>query len=145
MRGRYPLGLEAIDNLDGSAQAKERLKVILQTLMGECRMGEACDKLELSEPRVQQLRQQVLEAALASMEPGQPGRRKQMPTEAEAQVAQLQAQLDALAVEQRAAEAREEIALILPRVAQEPEAKKKTPRRNRPRPHRPRRGPRTST
>jgi hypothetical protein len=142
MRGRYPLGLEAIDNLEGSAQAKQRLKVILQTMMGESRLSQACDELELSEPRVQQLRQTMLQAALASLEPGKPGRRPRAPTEAELQVAQLQRQLEAQAVQQRAAEAREEIALILPRAAQEP-GKKTTgqrPRRQRPRP-----GPRTST
>jgi hypothetical protein len=143
MRGRYPLGLEAIDNLQGSDEAKQRLKVILQTMMGESRLAEACDELELSEPRVQQLRQTMLEAALASMEPGKPGRRKQEPTKAELQAAELQARLKEMTVEQRAAEAREEIALILPRAAQEPE--KKTPARKRPRPQRPRRGPRTST
>jgi 16S rRNA G1207 methylase RsmC len=142
MRGRYPLGLEAIDNLEGSAQAKERLKVILQMLMGECRLCEACDKLQLSEPRVQQLREQVLTAALISMEPGKPGRRRRVPTEAEMQVSQLQAQLEALVVDQRATLAREEIALILPRVGQQPQAEKKKARQRK---RRRRRGPRTST
>jgi hypothetical protein len=144
MRGRYPLGLEAVDKLEGSAQAKERMKVILETLTGQCRLHEACERLGLSEPRVQQLRQQMLEGALASLEPGQAGRPAKVPSAAEQRVAELEAQVAALQVEQRAAQVREEIQAILPRVAHDalaeepPPREKKTPvKPARPRPRRP--------
>jgi hypothetical protein len=150
MRGRYPLGIEAVDRLEGSAPAKERLKVILETLTGQCRMQEACARLGLSEPRVQQLRQQMLAGALASLEPGQAGRPARVLSEAEQRVRELEAELAALLVEQRAAQVREEIAAVLPRVVPptpaEPAAaprEKKTAQAGRPRPRRP--GQRKST
>jgi helix-turn-helix protein len=120
MRGRRPAGPEYVDQLTGSEQAKERLKVVLETVAGRCRIQEACRRLGISEPRFHQLRQQVLEAALERLEP-QPAGRKPTPRSPE------QIRLDALAdelaakdVELRAAQARAEIALTLPRVAEKP-------------------------
>jgi hypothetical protein len=51
MRGRYPSGPEYVDvqHLHGSAQAKERLRVILETMMGQWRVAEACDRLGICE------------------------------------------------------------------------------------------------
>src|SRR6516164_8817741 len=70
MRGRYPSGPEAVERLAGSAEAKERLQVVLETLAGRCRVQEACARLGISEPRFQQVRQQMLSAALNSLEAG---------------------------------------------------------------------------
>jgi hypothetical protein len=128
MRGRYPLGIEAVDKLEGSPQAKERLKAIMETLAGKCRLQEACARLGISEPRFQQLRQQFLEVSLASLEPGQAGRPARVPTAAELRVQELEAQLAALQVENQAAQVRAEIGVILPKVVHEPaDPEKKTP------------------
>ena len=108
MRGRLPVGPEYVDQLDGSAAAKERLKVVLQTLAGECRVLEACERLGICEQRFHQLRQEALEAALAGLEPGLPGRPAHTPSPAEQQVRTLEGQLARLEVELRAAKAREE-------------------------------------
>src|SRR5262245_42174656 len=116
MRGRRPAGPAYVDQLDGSAIAKERLKVVLETIAGTCRVQEACRRLGICEQRFHQLRQEAMEAALAGIEPGTPGPRPHTRTPAEEQVRVLQEQLAAQQIDLRAVQAREEIALTLPRV-----------------------------
>jgi transposase len=121
MRGRYPLNLEeAVNNLEGSEQAKERMKVIVATLTGQCRLQEACEQLGISEPRLQQLRQQFLEGGLESLEPGKAGRPAKVLTDAERQVQELKAQLAELQVQYQAAQVRAEVGAVLPQVLHEP-------------------------
>jgi hypothetical protein len=128
MRGRYPLGSEVVDGVPGSDLAKERAKGILDTLAGKCRMGEACERLDISQQRFQQLREEFMTAAVASLEPRPAGRPARQLTPAELRVQELEAQMAALHVELRAARTREEIALILPQVQDtEAEPEKKTP------------------
>jgi hypothetical protein len=117
-----------VEHLSGSEQAKERLKVILQTITGECRVLEACAQLGICEQRFHQLRQQALEAALGGLEAGTPGRPVRQPSPAEEQLAAARQQLDAMAVELRTARAREEIALALPNAVQPPAAPEKKTR-----------------
>src|SRR5262249_50713273 len=76
------------------------------------RVTQACARLGLSEQRFDQLRTQVLQAGLDSLEPQRAGRRPR-PVPA-ADVPALQARVAALEVELRAARVREEIALALP-------------------------------
>jgi hypothetical protein len=137
MRGRRPAGPAYVDQLEGSESAKERLKVVLETLAGTCRVQNACVRLGICEQRFHQLRQEALEAALAGLEPGKPGRKPQTPSAAEEHVRVLQEQLAAHEVELRAAQAREEIALALPRVVHDDTEKKTRRRRGRPRLHHP--------
>ena len=56
MRGRTPAGPEYVDRLAGSEAAKERLKVVLETLAGACRVSAACARLGVCEQRFHQLR-----------------------------------------------------------------------------------------
>jgi hypothetical protein len=138
MRGRRPAGPDYVDGLDGSEVARHRLKVILRTIKGECRLSEACAELEVSPQRFHQLREEAMTAAVAGIEPGRPGRRPQTRSPEGERIRVLEAELAAKDVELKAAQARAEIATILPHVASEPEPKKKTrrPTRTRP-PHRP--------
>jgi hypothetical protein len=138
MRGRRPAGPEYVERLDGSAEAKRRLRVLLEVTAGRLRVQEACAQLHISEPRFHQLRDQALSAALAGIEPGLPGRPAQVPTPEQAQLQALEAQLAAKGVELRAAQAREEIALTLGRTPAEAPPEKKTRRRPPPRRGRPR-------
>jgi transposase len=128
MRGRRPSGPEYVDHLDGSAQAKERLKVVLETLAGTCRVQEACQRLGVSEPRFHQLRSQVLEAALARLEPRPAGRPPQPPAPEQQHLQELAARAVAEDLAVRTAQAREEIALTLPRVVHEPPGPEKKTR-----------------
>ena len=59
MRGRLPSGPEYVEQLEGSASAKERVKVVLQTMAGTCRVLEACERLQISEPRFEQFRRHL--------------------------------------------------------------------------------------
>ena len=131
MRGRRPSGPEYVERLGGSAAAKERLRVVLETLAGHCRVAEACARLGLSEPRFHQLRARLLQAALEGLEPRPAGRPRR--AEADARVQELQATIADLRVELRAAQVHEEIALVLPHRAEAAAApgKKTTRRRQR--------------
>jgi len=143
MRGRRPVGPEYADKLEGSDTAKERVKVILATMAGTCRLKEACERLGISEQRFHQLREEMMAAAVKALEPGHAGRPAQTPTPTEEQVIALQQQLQDKEVELRAAKAREEIALVMPEVKQEPvEPEKKMPQ---PPPKRRRRGRKKNT
>ena len=128
MRGRKPVGPEYADKLQGSDTAKLRAKVILETMMGTCRVLEACARLGISEQRFHQLREEMMAAAVQALEPGHAGRPAHTPTPAEEQVVALEQQLVDKDVELRAAKARAELAVIMPAVTQGPvELKKKTP------------------
>ena len=143
MRGRRPVGPEYADKLEGSDTAKERVKVILATMAGTCRLKAACERLGISEQRFHQLREEMMAAAVKALEPGHAGRPAQTPTPTEEQVIALQQQLQDKEVELRAAKAREEIALVMPEVKQEPvEPEKKMPQ---PPPKRRRRGRKKNT
>lgn len=143
MRGRRPVGPEYVDHLDGSETAKLRAKVILETMMGTCRVLEACQRLGISEQRFHQLREEMMEGALQALEPGHAGRPARTPTPAEVQVQTLEQQLLDKEFELRTAKAREEIALIMPKVKHEPvEPEKKKPQQP---PKRRRRGRKKNT
>src|SRR5262249_51159336 len=109
MRGRIPAGPEVVEHLEGSAKAKERLRVVLETMLGQWRVSEACDQLGVCEQRFRQLRQELLQAALASLE-DRPSGRPRRPEES-AETAALRRQVAELERELRLAQVREEIAL----------------------------------
>lgn len=135
MRGRRPAGSEYADKMEGSDIAKERVKVILETMAGRLRLQEACELLGISEQRFHQLREEMMMAAVKALEPGHAGRPAQTLTPAEEQVLALEQKLADQEVELRAAKARAEIAVIMPKVEHQPaepgESKKKTPQRRR--------------
>jgi hypothetical protein len=136
MRGRYPSGPDCLNDLPGSGLAKERARAILETITGQRRVQEVCDALHISEQRFRQLRTEMMTASIGSMEPGHAGRPRHTLTPEQMEILQLKQRLADKEVELKAAEARAEIALILPRVRQdsaahnsgEPE-KKTRPRR----------------
>jgi hypothetical protein len=114
MRGRKPSGPALVERLPASQLAKDRLRAILETMAGTCRVSQACQRLHLSEQRFDQLRTQVLQAGLDRLEP-RPLGRPAAPAVAAA-VVDLKSQLDAVHTELAAAQVREEIALVLPAV-----------------------------
>ncbi len=134
MRGRYPSGPEFVNKLNGSASAKERLQVLLETLAGARRVGEACDRLGISEPRFDQIRIESLQAALAALEPQPAGRRPRQTVTDEAEVQRLRERITLLEGEVQAALVRAEIAVTLPQV--KAAAEKKTTHTGRCRPPR---------
>jgi hypothetical protein len=133
MSGRYPAGPEYVEQLQGSAEAKRRAKVILQTLQGDLRVQDACGILGICEQRFHQLREEMLQAAVARLEARPAGRPRRAAEPADVQA--LKEQLQAKALELRVAHLREEIALAMPEVVARPagpaEPEKKTPHRAR--------------
>jgi hypothetical protein len=136
MRGRRPSEPECVDELDGSQQARLRLKVVLQTIAGQCSVLDACKQLGVCEQRFHQLRDQVLTAALQRLEPRRAGRKPRQATAESTQLQVVQQELAAARIELRAAEVREEIALTLPRLLAEPAAEEKKTRQRTSRPRR---------
>jgi hypothetical protein len=116
MRGRRPWGPEYAETLKLSELAKERLKVVLQTIAGQCRIGDACSQLGISEQRFDQLREDALRAAGERLELRASGRPVQTPSPAQEQIRLLEAKVAELEVELRVAQTRAEIALVLPQV-----------------------------
>jgi len=113
-RGRPPAGPRLVDGLDGSDAAKERLRVVLQTIAGELSVVDACAVLNVSEARFHELRTELLQAAVTHFEPRPKGRPAQQPSPDAEQLAQLKAQNQQLRKDLRAAQIREEIALVMP-------------------------------
>jgi transposase len=104
------------ENVEGSDQAKVRLKVILQTIAGELSVADACKQLCLSEARFHELRQQWLQASCAALEPKPLGRPKETTIEQEVELLRLHRENKNLEMHLRAAQIREEIAVAMPHV-----------------------------
>jgi hypothetical protein len=103
-----------VEQLEGSADLKRRLHVILETLAGLRSVGEACELLDLSEARFHQLRQQVLASALAGLTPGIAGRPREQEESPPSRVQELEREVQELRIELQAARVRTEIALTMP-------------------------------
>ena len=73
--GRPPKRIdEHVEALDGTAESKRRLELILETIAGQKSVVEVCELLDIGEARFHELRQQVLASALAGLAPGAAGR-----------------------------------------------------------------------
>src|SRR6185312_15459363 len=90
-----------------------RVKTVLRTMTGELRVQEACAILELSEQRFDQLRVELLEAAIAALEIKPAGRHPR--SMEESQIAELQQQVADLQSQLQTALLRAELAASLPR------------------------------
>jgi len=124
MRGRYPSGPEFVDKLAGDAAAKDRLRAVLETLAGATRVGEACQRLNISEQRFDQVRLEALQAALTALGPKPLGRPPHEASAAEAELEQLRARVVELEAQLRVAAVRTEVAAILPHTAAAAEKKR---------------------
>ena len=116
-RGRPPLGAEIVDRLEGSLQAKQRLRIILRTLAGEVTIPQACAELGIGDSRFHEMRTEILQHTLGDLEPKPVGRPPQTTSQQEDLIAQLQQQVQALKVDLRASQIRQELTLALPRLS----------------------------
>jgi len=114
MRGRPPLGAELVEHLAGSPPAKKRLAVILRTLSGELTIPQACIELGIGESRFHELRTQILQHTLEELEPKPLGR--PAASQDDARLLHLQQDIQSLKIDLRAAQIREELAMVLPHV-----------------------------
>ncbi len=125
-RGRPPSGPRLVDGLEGSAEAKARLKAVIETVAGERSVEEACAALGVSEAVFHRLRARLLGAALSEAEPKPRGRRPDPEPENQGEVEALRARVRELKIDLEASRIREELAVVMPRVLKpRAEAKKK--------------------
>jgi hypothetical protein len=124
--GRPPKGPELVDGLEGSADAKARLRAALATLVGTKTIAEACEELGLKEAMLHVLRKRALQGALAALEAkplGRPRKRSEEAGEREA----LERENAALRWKLKEAELREELMAALPALREKvKESQKKT-------------------
>jgi len=114
MRGRKPFGPELVHHVEGTAEAKKRAQVLLETLTGRLSVQEASERLGICPQRLDQLRLQMVSAAVHSLEPGHAGRPRRVPDPAAVPMAALAERIRDLEIELRAGQIREEIALQIP-------------------------------
>lgn len=124
--GRKPLGPALVRHLNGSERAKQRLELILETIVGRLTIEEACRQLGIEHAMFYELRTDVLKAGLARLEP-RPMGRPRCPTSVEnTQIAELQSRVEHLESELKLATVREEIARVMPYRAEAAPPGKKT-------------------
>jgi hypothetical protein len=114
MRGRRPVGPELAERLEGSAEARRRMRVILETIAGTCRVQEACAELGICEQRFETLRATAIRAGIAALEAKPIGRPPKVLTEAQAENARLRERVAELEAQLQVASARAELAGVLP-------------------------------
>lgn len=125
--GRKPQGVGLVSPLAGSEHAKQRLRLFLKTLSGECSVGEACAELGIGESRFFKQRGDWLQEALALLEPRSAGRPpKQEPLVGPSEVQALRERMQEAEARAAAAEVQAELALVLPHVIHRPAPGKKT-------------------
>ena len=112
--GRPTEGLRHIEALEGSSSSKRRLKAIVATLSGDQTVVDACCTLGIGSSRFHRLRHEVLEAALARLEPKPRGRRPRKSREEAKVLAELRSTAAELRAELVRVRARAEVAEILP-------------------------------
>jgi hypothetical protein len=114
MRGRSPSGPEFVEKLIGSPKAKERAKVLLETLSGSCRVVDACERLGIKDARFDQIRIEGLQALVSALEDKPAGRPVQTRSVAERENQQLRDENAQLQAELHATLVRAELAIALP-------------------------------
>ena len=117
---RPPTGPELVNRLNGSAGAKRRALVILETVTGSCSVEEAALALDCNTAYLHRLRDQLLDGMIAAAEPRTPGRKPEPPPPATTMAALLAAANQRISDAEVALElerSRVELALVLgPRV-----------------------------
>lgn len=112
-RGRPPKGTAHVDGLDGPEDIKYRLKVVLETIVENLSVPEACAELGVSESRLHEMRREALVGALQALLP-KPSGRPAKPPVATSREQELLARIDELEVDLQAALVRTELALAMP-------------------------------
>jgi len=125
--GRKPQGVVLVEPLAGSKHAKQRMTWFLETLAGQCSVGDACAALGIGESRFYDQRAAWLQASLALLEPRSAGRpAKPEPPISPAEVQTLRQRVRELEAHRAAVEVQAELAHTLPHVLHRPRPGKKT-------------------
>lgn len=112
--GRRPDGIDRIDKLDASPEAKRRAKVIAEVLAGRKSVNEACDELDLGATRFDEIYEAFLLGGIPALESKAPGRPPTVLSEEEREIARLKEEVAELREQVLTAHVREELAIALP-------------------------------
>lgn len=118
-------GWKHVDRLAADAQAKRRLRVVLEVLGGQRSVPSACRELGVGEARFHELRRLALEAAAAGLAPKKVGRPRRPPPEEPGELDRLRRETFELKEALYAAQVREEIALTMPHLLKRRRGKKR--------------------
>lgn len=114
--GRPTEGLEHIDHVHGSFEAKHRLKTIVLTLTGDVTVVDACERLGIRSSRFHVIRTRALQAAVEDLEPHRAGRPHGEVHASSERVRALEVHVQETEKELRHERARSAIALVAARV-----------------------------
>src|SRR5262245_47139944 len=114
MPGRKPLGPRLAQHLEGSASAKERLEVILETIAGRLKVPQACERLGIGLAMFHRLRTEGLQAVLARLEPRPLGRPPRLMSADAENISELTHVVQDLHLELKTTRVQLEIAQTLP-------------------------------
>lgn len=123
--GRKTKGPKLVEGWEGSGEARRRLRVILETVSGGKAVAEAARELGVSESRFHEMRAEALRAALADLEPRVAGRPSRQEDPKDRALAEKEAELRELRFQLRAAQLREELAILMPHVLKPRRGEKK--------------------
>ena len=122
------MGTGHVKKMNGSEEAKHRLRLVLETLSGLRSLKEACEELGISEARFHQLRDGALQGALSAVEPKLAGRPPDQLAQVDPHMAALEEEVKELRIDLRASQVREEIAALMPHLLKSrQDGQKKTP------------------
>jgi hypothetical protein len=101
---------DLIAGIQGSDTARERVALVLKTFSREQQFQEAAAELGVTPQRLHEIRHQILEAAIAAVEPKPVGRPPQPPPDPNlARIAELEQRIRDLTVEREVGYLREEL------------------------------------
>lgn len=112
--GRRPDGIDRIDKLDASPEAKRRAKVIAEVLAGRKSVNEASEELDLGTTRFDEIYEAFLLGGLPALEPKASGRPPNVLSAEEQEIARLKEEVHELRAAVVTAHMREELAIALP-------------------------------
>jgi hypothetical protein len=118
--GRKPQGANLVEELTGSAHAKQRARLFIETLAGEKLVSEACAELGVGESRFFALRGEWLQQGVEFLEPRPPGRPPKIEPAESAELRALRRRVRELEGELLGARIREDLRAVLPHVVHDP-------------------------
>ena len=103
-----------VENLQGSQEAKKRLRVVLETVAGERDVVSASSKVGMGRTAFFEIRNRALQASLEDLEPKPAGRPPREVTAEQVEIERLKQEIEKLRTDLEIAQVREEIMLAMP-------------------------------
>jgi len=116
MLGRKTMGPKLAENAAGSALAKQRLRLILETVSGQIPIPQACEELGISEAMFHKMRTRFIDEAAGLLEPRKSGPKAEEISPEQAKIERLESQVRELSIDLEASRIRTELALVMPHV-----------------------------